>query len=1400
MMQASRDTTMLVADVQRLKMKRLKRGECPDCGTVLYKTTTTMLGRVKKSIPINEAGKCSDGRCLVCVPLNTNVDYDIQHVQQLSPSSPQVETTPSTTEVKKVPIPRIILIYQSTRQTQNDGNSTSLMNASKVDLGLFGLDLDDDLSDITLDRRIRDGQHTIDCTNNSSNHEDDLDDHFADDSSDKSISKMLKGSTSQAVAATTTNNDSLQESYRNKMKQLFLPAINLSEPLQVRMARLLNTDIPINISASQIPDEEIDSKPYGQIIGKSSAAIKQRETHIQNDPEQPLPRSKIAAPSSSRKLESAEDSVEGMEDDNDNYEELEAVALEYNQQTSRRQSLPEAHHLKSDNTANYVSNRRASTEGLSSIANSTKKVFRPNNVFVSHDLPGSPSPQHPIIDIIVEQPLIKNGRPGILLDKPDIYIERPDIIIERPDTSVDKRNILKGNSERDERKPKGSTTIIDEERPMSKDSHMRSEKSDNKKTEIVFDLTAISSLTDKKKSVTERNGIGEASHVTDDSLLGFATDNSSSHNIDTAEYSVYSSKLLMMLEQTDQENDYSIGSTWPSFRIPRITAGNDDINFGSSNKGSEAANITGDVYKETGIPKVVYSSNMEISNNEISLPGADTKNETIEVNSSRSSHPVTVISLKSPQKPADMPSKKHPPSDWASMKGSSSTFKLEHLGEIDHLLKQLEKIGSNDCSSILSRLSEILWMSNVNPQIWQHFIQSSGAKILATTMWASMSSPQVEEAAFGLFLALITVPHVEVINLNQWNDDLSGLIDALMIAMQSNLSDVNIQKTGCRIFCCLASSDGNEIDGTRSGACLAVLNAMDMHSTVNGIQEWGLRALVNQSTRSKFADTNKRIVLSSKLDNSGSTGVDVLQRIMRSSDQNMRCGGVLEWAYQLCWCLTASKSIRRDLITLRMDSIRDLLHMLESCRSTTDASPQLQEAGLGLIANLVRIDYYKSFLGTPDVILLILDTMLGNKEFVEVQIEACNAIANICMLLAPVDKEELIDAGIIRTIVGAMYAFPKEKHILQEPALRALLGLANGLEVAKAEICESNTLSVIMQTCHMDENSTVPQQEILCKLLASLYTSDRLMQNAIQSDTIGAITAAVSTFRNSEKIAEAGCSAYRSLSRNESNFDALIRYNVIGFVVLTMATYIQTKSIQINACWVLWNLGVGTDVGPHKIAETDAMKHVVVAIQTHLDSYEVIDVACGTLWNLIHRSNVLRQDFCSNITGLESVICTLVMHPDKMALLETACGILAYISRDIQEVPNDVISAGVSNVIETMCNNPRSLMILQHGAHFVRNIIATYPQYVTEATNVIGALMNAIKGVDVPIPFLGEILYFLWVVSEMSSEAKKKVISMDGIPLTMSILDQFRGSQVPFVEDPALGLFEELANEPSHRK
>ena len=724
---------------------------------------------------------------------------------------------------------------------------------------------------------------------------------------------------------------------------------------------------------------------------------------------------------------------------------------------------------------------------------------------------------------------------------------------------------------------------------------------------------------------------------------------------------------------------------------------------------------------------------------------------------------------------------------------------------IEMLLSELKRSGNaEDHAVVLLRLTEYLWIHGDMAK--RDFVAASGLQILTSTMWVDMMIPRTVMAIAELFLALMSrsappsTPTEENETLCLTREDTEGLIDALLIAMQTLIMDEGVQQSGCRVLCCLASSSSNshyETDGSSAGACLTVLNAMDAHFSSVVLQEWGLRALYNQCLHSSHAETNKRTIILSQLNTTGASGGEVVERLIvqySKSDENLRDGGVLEWACRLFWCLTASHESVSEMISLHIDALRELLHMLEQCRLMEDASVHLQQAVLGMIANLSRMNRYRSFLGTSDVILLILDTIHTNKQYVEVQIEACNVISNLSGLLSPVERDEIVDSGAVRTIVGAIFAFSSENMAIQEPALRALVALTHKSEIAKEDVCEHDTLLVLMQLCRLNERSTLSQQEMLCSLIASIYASERLQPKAIKCDTFGALTAAMATYSKSETIQCACLTAYRNLSKQ--NLENLARGSEVCLAVNAMITFRMNNSIQNNACCVLWNMGVGTKFGHQKIAQTKAVERIVNAIKTHLDAPEIVDTACGALWGLIHQSQSLRQQFFDVDGGVEAIACTLVMHGESVGILEKACGVLAISTADPQATAVAASVDGVTSMVETMRNNPRSVQVLQYGAHFLRNTVKLDHRYVGEAEGAISVLVSAMKVFTQADPLLKEACYFLWTMSELSADSKSKIIALDGESTLLWILDHRSGNKG--IEDAALGAFRELALVPSN--
>jgi hypothetical protein len=1236
-MQVSREAS--IADLQRLKVKRVKRGECPECGTQLFKTSTGMLRRVKKATPINDPGQCMNGRCLVCFPLGED------------------EEQPALIEPveKKAAVPRTILTYQSAGMNGMLNGDGAIQEKSGP--SVFGLDFDDEVSAITLDRKIR------------------------------SEEKEPRAASSKATASSERPDPHIRE----------------------RMKEFLNDDnFPFVFTGDTDDGEEYDE------------VVKNSKSH----PEQAPPRQRT-----------------GGDDENN--------------ASSKSGFRSKLSGFKSKSEISIIS-ERSQRNGAPA-----KKVFHPPSVFV----PPSSAIEEP-------QQLIKKKTPT-----------------GKVDTAVTPQSSIR---------PTG---------------------------EIFFDSTEAfpaPTVPEFKVHVEQSAssgfsaaGTGEETCSSDqDSNMGCAEreDDDSSHcpEDESDEYGEYSSKLLMMLDHADGKNEAEWGT--PAHRSPSkpqdvfVSNGgpNQDLSESSySHAGSSklAKNTEDTAPTTTDSSQIASDEGSNRHGSGISEDRSSPNGENIKSPRTKSAQEYKMASEGSAEMPESP--KRSPLAPFAQLKVKEPGVPELHHSSHDMgvLLQELQTGRRVDHESTLLQITDYLWARG--PPAKHQFIANDGMKVLTATMWADMMVPSAERAAAELFLSLVTASSRTAVispaskaatDAILSSSELSGLIDALLVAMQTLILDDELQQVGCRVLCCLSSSNNSfDNDGTKSGGCLAVLNAMDAHYNSEFVQEWGLRALYNQCVHSKNASANKNAVLTSKLDTTGATGSDVLERILLSGAYHLKDGGVLEWTCRVLWCVTTGGSSGADMLSLRMDALLELLHIMEQCRSMEDASPQLQEAVLGMISNLSRMKQYQSFLGTPDIILLILDTMHGNKEFVEVQIEASGAIANISGLLSPLEKEEIVDAGAVRTIVGAMFAFPREKHILQEPALRALVALARDSEIAKEEICDHETLSVLMHLCRFDDGSTLTQQEALCILIALLYASDRLLPVALHCDSFGVLTSAVAAFHDSEKIQEALCSACRNVSKKVDNLDVMIRYDAIGYAVAAMSAFKFSKSIQSNACFALWNIGIGSEFGHQAIAETNAIDCIVNAIKAHLEVEEVVEVACGALWGLIHRSHVLRQQFIANDSGVESVTCTLVMHPRATSLLEKACGVLALTCTNSRSAAGVIGADGVSSVVETMRNNPKSVNILQHGAHLLRNTINRNQSFVEEAMGAITVLMHALRDFSRNDPFQSEGCNFIWTIAEHSHEAKRKIIATQGIPILRKILDQKGVSS--FVKDAALGAYRELTYE-----
>jgi hypothetical protein len=835
MMHVGRDAT--IPDLQRLKLKRVKRGECPECGTQLFKTATGMLGRIqKKTTPIEEAGKSFHGRCLICFPL---VEEDNNDEVAIS-------------AVKKSPVPQIILTCQtnmfagSTRMMNNDGTIKD-----KTEVSCFGID--DDVSAITLDRRIRTDKEEIDNGNSG-------------------YDQLYSADTKRGQAVLVDNYDEGSES-----------------SLRARMEKFLKEDdAKVHSSDEEIDDDDEDPK---DMIW---------EAPPEQAPTRGIPKSKIDA--TDKEVDDDFGIVVSVESNM-------GIKVRGKSGISRWAKLQRGKSELAIGQANEKA-RRSNSESIlqrqfSQSVSAAKKPFLLSTVFV----PSSTD----------EDSQYKNN-----------------IILEEPD---EKNKKTAGESGHEE----GEST-----------------KKDGPSAEIVFDSAAYLSTMEEvqvKLEVREQAAgpvsiaVEKGFFSSQESAVGFATESSSCHDAD--ENGAYSSQLLGMLKGTKEaegENQRVVTTDVRSsnFQLEAVQA-ELVTNELSSNEGTKEAEHK----MEDTIPTTANSSHLT-SYDGTSLRGSHVKELPNDLESPMKEAGEVLVGPSSPRRKS--PRKRPPPglklAPVTTLNAPSSPKKVtlaspptalntkqksafnNPLHDIPTLLCQLQSGPTEDHGKTLVRLSDSLWTQG--PAAKQLFVDSNGIKVLTSTMWADMVVPSAELAAVELFLAFVSMSATDV---QLGNEDMEGLIDALLITMQTLISDAKLQQVGCRVLCCMSSSINgyNDNDGTRPGACLAVLNALDAHNNSDALLEWGLRTLYNQCVHSKHAETNKRTLLNSRLGTSGATGGDFLERMLLNVAHRLRGGAVLEWTCRLCWCLTACRPSVAVMFALKMDAVRELLHILEHCRSMDSA-------------------------------------------------------------------------------------------------------------------------------------------------------------------------------------------------------------------------------------------------------------------------------------------------------------------------------------------------------------------------------------------------------------------------------------------------------------------------------
>jgi hypothetical protein len=672
----------------------------------------------------------------------------------------------------------------------------------------------------------------------------------------------------------------------------------------------------------------------------------------------------------------------------------------------------------------------------------------------------------------------------------------------------------------------------------------------------------------------------------------------------------------------------------------------------------------------------------------------------------------------------------------------------------------------------LDSLAEILWRSSSKGR--EFVVEQKGIDSLNKAMWADMENASVLEAAMHLILAMAASPDGK----NDMLSDEDSICDSVLFTMQSHANVPGIQLKGCLIFSCLAaaSADNKTIsDGSLSGAVMLVLNAMSIHQKSRPIQKAGILALHHQCVLSVHAEGNKRTLMDSKLDN-GISGPDVLFIGMQEMQQDYVA---MEWACRICWCLTSSE----DLVKSSANTpLHEAIIPICEFHMNNPAAMGLVEAALGAIGNLAHVERKRSELCNVGAFRIIIDSLRDYGNDFGISYEAISAIANFSV--SPHARDSLVKSGVVPIIVDSLQNFIEFPEYVSE-ALRALVCLAAQSKEAKLTLATEGVVGLVATASSKHGNSRV--QEMCCSLLATLTvgpatTSEFLVKNG----AVNIILSAMDDFPEL-KVQEAACCALRNLSCQIQYSDTLFqRGDTERCIINAMDTYENSVSVQINACCTLWNMLFKAQEESHFLS-AQGVKSIVKAMQSHMESGELLELACGALWTVVDDSMDRKKDFVAN-GAIDAVTCAIVMHPERTATLEKACGVLSNVSSEGPLADAIANAQGVSIVAEAMRNNSSSVELLEVGCLTLRNIVYMFPDLAQEASPAISSVISAMKDNVDAVGFQQEACNLLWILAAEEESCKSKIVALDGLGVLMKCLED------PQTQKSALGAFNQLAS------
>ena len=597
-------------------------------------------------------------------------------------------------------------------------------------------------------------------------------------------------------------------------------------------------------------------------------------------------------------------------------------------------------------------------------------------------------------------------------------------------------------------------------------------------------------------------------------------------------------------------------------------------------------------------------------------------------------------------------------------------------------------------------------------------LSNNGVKCIVAGLWRHMEVPSVQEAGLFALWALAISEEGGLVSKGAKSIADGRALDATLISMQTHLHFPLIQYVGCGILSCLARAAKLEKtvdDGTLSGAMFQVVSALDVHSTASPVQEWGIRALVNECENSSTNKMNLVKTGEGSLGDGGNSGILSIYKAMKGFAGDLV---ILEWGLRLMHSISSYENAAVKM-SMADRPVERILEVLEA-RKRDPKAMRLCEEGIGALSYLSAFEQNESPMRVAGAIKTVSNIMMFHPRVERIQVFSCRLLANI----ASHRQEAILRSDATRIVLSAMRAFSTCAP-LQEEACRLLRALCVKSSDGRASVSGSAGIMSVVRAMSVHTDSSKVQEQA-AGVFAGMALEEAWCSVVASSGALDAIVKAMSAHPKDRSLQEICCIALRNLSISSDARNELTVPDRLETIIHALTLQEESEVVQENVCGILWNLSANMARGSRPFINPEDIEHIVKAMQNFPDAPGIQKAACGAIWSLAAFSDEIQNAVAIN-GGIDAIMCALLLHQDKPGLLEFGIGVLCGLSVN-RGIVKSIAEAGcIAAVTELIRNHMSCSPLFQTSCLFLHNMAYFDMNYAEEAS---AACSSIVRGME----------------------------------------------------------------------